>query len=115
MASLNTPFVAIYKDGKLQNDFSFYPSKYPNRRMRRYNPRRQNNRISGGYYVQPVYSSKDPNKIFIGRYITKHMADKCEAMGLSKKEALEQYGKNRYIFNPNAKPVKFIKHKLIRE
>lgn len=113
MASLNTPFVAIYRDGKLQNDFSYYPSEGPNRRLRRATVRKFNNRISGGYYVQPVYSSKDPHRIFIGRYITQHMSDKCAAMGLSKKEALAKYGKNRYIINPTAKPVKFIKHKLL--
>ena len=59
---------------------------------------------------QVVYS--EPRRIFKERYITDHMLEKAIRMGMSKKKALEVYGKNRYIDNPNAKPVKTITHIL---
>ena len=59
---------------------------------------------------QVVYS--EPQRILKERYITDHMLEKAIKMGMSKKKALEVYGKNRYIDNPNAKPVKTITHVL---
>ena len=60
--------------------------------------------------VQVIYS--EPQRILKERYITDHMLEKAIRMGMSKKKALEVYGKNRYTDNPNAKPVKTIIHVL---
>ena len=88
-----------------------------NRRKRRelqhYSPVKRNNRKSGGSYIQAVYSKENPRKIFLGRYITEHMLAKATEEGLTTREALVKYGKNRYKINLEAKPVKFIKHRLI--
>ena len=61
--------------------------------------------------IQIVYS--EPRRIFKERYITDHMLEKAIRQGLSKKEALSKYGKNRYVNNPNAVPVKTIIHSNI--
>jgi len=58
--------------------------------------------------VQIIYS--EPQWILKERYITDHMLEKAIRLGLSKKEALAKYGKNRYQLNPNAKPIKTVIH-----
>jgi hypothetical protein len=57
---------------------------------------------------QTIYS--EPQRILKERYITDHMLEKAIRNGLTKKEALAKYGKNRYVTNPNAKPIKVIFH-----
>lgn len=83
-----------------------------NRRTRRWAlnmPRKHNNRKpNNARRVQLVYD--EPVKIFIERYITDHMLEKAIRQGLSKKRALEVYGKNRYRKNPFAKVSKIIIH-----
>ena len=85
-----------------------------NRRQRRQTMRNSNkshnNRKNEQKSVQVIYS--EPKKVLIGRYITDHMLEKAIRMGMTKKKALEVYGKNRYKVNPNAKAVKIIIHKL---
>ena len=109
MASLNTPFVKKYKDGKLVNDFdTVYVSEHPNRKAMHRKVRR-NNRNAEGFYLQEVYDK--PQRILKERYITDHILEKAIRMGLSKKEALAKYGKNRYEVNLEAKVIKVIQHK----
>ena len=83
-----------------------------NRRQRRLAlnmPRKHNNRASNNTRrVQVIYD--EPVKIFVERYITDHMLEKSIRLGLSKKAALELYGKNSYRKNPNAKVSKIIIH-----
>lgn len=83
-----------------------------NRRQRRWAlnmPRIHNNRKeTAARRVQLVYN--EPLKTFVERYITDHMLEKATRMGLSKKEALEKFGKNRYRVNPDSKVVKVIIH-----
>lgn len=60
-------------------------------------------------YKQHLLSEK--GKTFVGRYITPHMLEKATKLeGLSKEEALEKYGKNRYRPNPNAKVIGVLNH-----
>lgn len=83
-----------------------------NRRARRnitFPARKSNNRKETlGRKIQVIYS--EPKYLLKERYITDHMLEKATIMGLNKKEALSKYGKNRYIVNPNAKPIKVIHH-----
>lgn len=83
-----------------------------NRRQRRQAlkmPRKHNNRkIGNSKRVQLIYD--EPVKIFVERYITDHMLEKAISRGLSKKKALELYGKNRYRKNTNTKIIKVIIH-----
>ena len=69
-----------------------------------------NNRKNNQRSIQIVYSEKP--KVFIGKYITDHMLEKAIHAGMTKKQALEAYGKNRYRVNPSAKALKIITHKL---
>jgi hypothetical protein len=52
----------------------------------------------------------EPQYIFKERYITERMLERASKEGLTKKQALAKFGKNRYAFNPNAKPLKTIIH-----
>ena len=87
-----------------------------NRRQRRQAMRNSknshNNRKNEQKSVQVIYS--EPKKVLVGRYITDHMLEKAIRAGLTKKKALELYGKNRYRINTNAVPVKIITHKAYR-
>lgn len=75
--------------------------------------RRKNGKLvsTSNQIKQIIYS--EPRRIFKERYITDHMLEKAIRQGLSKKEALDKYGKNRYVNNPNAVPVKTIIHSNI--
>lgn len=68
-----------------------------------------NRKSTRGRRKQAVLSA--PGRIFVERYITDHMLERAIRNGLSKNEALEKYGKNRYRPNPEAKVIKFITHK----
>ena len=71
--------------------------------------RKHNNRkIGNSRRIQFVYDK--PEKIFVERYITDHMLEKAIRLGMSKKQALEIYGKNRYRKNNNLKVTKIIIH-----
>ena len=61
---------------------------------------------------QEVYS--EPQYILKERYLTPHMLSISAEEGLSHKQALTKYGKNRYAINPNAVVMKTIKHILYR-
>ena len=59
---------------------------------------------------QVVYS--EPQRILKEKYLS-HKGERLLREGLITKElAWTKYGKNRYIDNPNAKPVKVITHIL---
>lgn len=67
----------------------------------------QNNRkASKARKKQTVMS--EPLKIFDRQYLTKK-GERLKAEGASKKE-LKEYTKNRYVLNPNARPVKVLTH-----
>ena len=68
------------------------------------------NRKNDQRTIQVVWS--EPKMILVGRYITDHMLEKAIRSGMTKKKALEVYGKNRYRANSNAIAVKIITHKL---
>ena len=57
---------------------------------------------------QVVYS--EPRKIFVKKYLTPKGQGLLLSKQITKKEAWEKYGKNRYKINPNAKPIKMISH-----
>jgi hypothetical protein len=67
-----------------------------------------NRKTTRGRKKQVVYS--EPQRIFKERYITDHCLERGIREGLSRKQALDTYGKNRYITNPNAVPIKTIYH-----
>ena len=72
------------------------------------NPMGNNRKTTRGRKKQIIYS--EPRKIFVEQYL----APKGEKLLLSgkitKKEAWEKYGKNRYKINPSATPIKTINH-----
>ena len=69
-----------------------------------------NNRKNDQKTIQIIWS--EPKKILVSRYITDHMLEKCIYAGMTKKKALEIYGKNRYRINPNAVAIRIITHKV---
>lgn len=65
-------------------------------------------RSTNGRRTQVVYS--EPLRLKIGSYVSPK-GEKLLQLGLiTKKEAEQIYGKNRYCINPNAHIVKFVKH-----
>lgn len=70
-----------------------------------------NNRktTKGRNRIQVIYS--EPRRVFIERYLTPKGERLLKQGVLTKKEADEKYGKNRYRINTEAHPVKLIKHK----
>jgi hypothetical protein len=72
--------------------------------------KKSNNTRKKTSYIQIVYS--EPKYILKERYVTDYMLEKAIRNGMSKAEALDKYGKNRYMINPNAIPLKEIKHVL---
>ena len=58
--------------------------------------------------TQVIYSAK--RKIFKEKYLTPKGVRLLNRGRFSKEEIWKLYGKNRYTINPEAKPVKQIKH-----
>jgi len=58
--------------------------------------------------IQVVYSA--PLKIFVEKYLSKSIQRRVLNKEFSKKYAMKRYGKNRYRINPEAYPVKVIRH-----
>ena len=85
-----------------------------NRRQRRWAlnmPRKHNNHKNGdSRKIQLIYTEKP--RLLVERYITDHMLQKAISQGLSKKDALVKYGKNRYAKNPDARVLKIIIHSI---
>ena len=67
---------------------------------------KNNKKVSKARRKQTVMS--EPLKMFDKQYLTKK-GERLKAEGASKKE-LEKYTKNRYVLNPNAKPVRVLTH-----
>lgn len=61
------------------------------------------------YYEQIVYDR--PRKVFKEKYLTKKGKRLLMNKEITKKEAWEKYGKNRYTIDPEAKPIRVITHR----
>jgi len=60
--------------------------------------------------LQVVFSK--PRKTFKERYLTAKGQMLLKTKQISKTEAWERYGKNRYVLDPKAKPVRNIHHNV---
>ena len=60
--------------------------------------------------LQIIYSQ--PKKILVGRYLSPKGERLVSEGLLTKEQADAKYGKNRYTIDPNAQPIKMIKHRL---
>ncbi len=63
-----------------------------------------------GRKVQVVYSKS--RKKFVERYLTPKGSILLATKQITKKDAWERYGKNRYVIDPEAVPVGIIYHNI---
>ncbi len=68
------------------------------------------NRNRSNKRIQVIYS--EPKKIFKERYLSPKGKMLLKTGQITKEEAWNWYGKNRYTSNPNAKPVGSITHNI---
>ena len=69
-----------------------------------------NRKTTNGRRNQVVYS--EPQKLFVEKYLSPKGKRLLMNKEITKTEAWLKYGKNRYRINPNARPVKVIKHNI---